>query len=168
VVLISAGLLFRETVEPQLEFIASRFTRAFDTGYDAALEARAQLRSDYFDHLDEWWLFGYYRYDGTYPHNIVLEAWIRFGLFGFILFGGIVVAILKLFSTARLFPGSAILSVIALQGLFTFINAQTSLCLEFERTLWGACGTGIILLMIGRVKQARGKQYDKGFLGQAG
>ena len=152
VVLILIGLFFRETLESQLEFVENRFTQAWKAGYDASMEGRAQIRGDYFDHLDEWWLFGYYRYDGAYPHNIFLEAWIRFGLFGFVICGGVVVAILKLLSMSRLSP-RAILSVITLQGLFTFINAQTSLSLEFQRTLWGACGTGITLLLIGTLNK---------------
>jgi hypothetical protein len=167
VVLIAIVFPFREALEPQLEFVETRFIRGLEIGYDASMELRAQVRSDYWDHLDEWWLFGYYRHDGVYPHNIFLEAWIRFGVFGFLIFGGVVAAIVRLVSMSRVSPNSAILSVVTLQGLFTFINAQTSLSLEFQRTLWGACGTGITLLLIGKVKHTHTAQYAKSFIGRA-
>lgn len=168
VLLICIVFVLREALEPQLEFVESRFTRAVETGYDASMEARAQVRADYLDQVNQWWLLGYYRYDGVYPHNIFLEAWIRFGLLGFVIVGGIVASMLRLVSMSRLAPDNAILSVVTLQGLFTFINAQTSLCLEFERTLWAACGMGVTLLLIGEIKEGRSTRYAKSLVGRAG
>ena len=167
-ILFAVCVLFRETLEPQLEYVENRFTEYADTGSDVSMEQRAQLRSDYLDHLGEWWVLGYYGYDGTYPHNIVFEAWLRFGLFGLAMCAGVVVASRKLLSMARFHPGTCVLSVISLQGLFTLISAQTSLSLQFQRTLWAACGAGITLVAIGKCKHARSMQEARGSVGRRG
>ncbi len=92
----------------------------------------------FFNHYDDMF-FGMYNYN-SYPHNIFIEIFMRWGLFGSILFYVIVKMTklnLKIFINERIYSFNFLVSVLF---FYCFLQSLTSLSLEMNKFMWFCLG----------------------------
>lgn len=143
-IFICAPILFNSLgLGDQLSYVTARFQGISSDEVDTSILERQFIRNFYFENFDHWWLTGYQGYKGVYPHNIFLELWVRFGIFGLILSLGLINIIWRLVRLIFVFQTNELIILLALPTLFNIINAQTSLALEFNR--WLLLGVGFVL-----------------------
>lgn len=123
------------TIELQLEYIQARFLGLFEGG-DASSQIRMDDVDTYFSKLDEFWLTGMPGYDGLYPHNLLLDFFIRYGIYGLTLSIFLYFFTLAAMVKYRALPINRYNLAISSLFFFTFLNAQVSLTAEFMRGYW--------------------------------
>lgn len=129
----------------QLAFLQHRFDRAFNYwNEDNSILARENTLRFYAERFSYWWFGGYYGYTGIpYPHNILVELWLRFGLIGFLGCVGLLWMGWKLVGIVWNASSNGPAMLLVLPAFFNFINAQTNLSLEFNR--WLYLGVGFVI-----------------------
>ncbi|MFT6735024.1 MAG: hypothetical protein ACJAS9_003227 [Polaribacter sp.] len=122
----------------QIELLIRRVSSLSETGDDVSSRARFNILNNYFSNFDDFWLIGISDYSGLYPHNFFLDFFIRYGLYGVVLSLTVYFLVIKVtvnFQKTLVTPlHSSLFAVV----LFSFLNAQTSLTLEFMRFFWFA------------------------------
>jgi len=142
-----------ETLAPRLELLRDRFTIESEGDIDPSLEERRALRDTYFSQIERLWFSCLSGYDGGYPHHFFLEFWIRFGIVGLAMAIAAALLIGALHLRQWKYDFSPTVFLILLQGIFTLLNAQTNLALEFQRNLW--CAVGVSAGLIVEERRAR-------------
>jgi hypothetical protein len=136
-------LIFLFGLGEQFQYIISRFEGLDPSVIDESILQRQYIREFYFKTIDNWWFTGFYGYAGNYPHNVFLELWIRFGIFGLCLAFGLFFLTLKLLKFIFIASANASVMIFAVPTIFNLFNAQTSLSLEFNR--WLLLGVGFMI-----------------------
>jgi O-antigen ligase len=141
-----AWLTFSSLGQGQAQFYLNRL-EFLGTGRDMAANARMETWQYYDDQFFSWVLLGYRNYAGNYPHNFFYEFWLRFGLVGLgaSIFSGWVIVRTFLLMWRQPMPPLAYAMIGVL--LFGFINAQTNLALEFNRSFWLGIGFAVTLVV---------------------
>jgi hypothetical protein len=116
-------------------------------GNDGAANARLVTWQLYAEQFSSWALLGYRSYAGDYPHNFFYELWLRFGLLGLAasLFTAWVVTRAVFLMWRQQLPPLFHVAIGIL--LFGFVNAQTNLALEFNRTFWLGVGFAVVIVI---------------------
>lgn len=136
--------------DEQIEYLIRRISSLSSHEDDASSIERIESINIYFHNFDSFWLSGIPGYSGSYPHNLLLDFFIRYGLYGlaiavFLYFGFIRI----IFNHKKLVSGHFEAALFSL-FFFTFLNAQVSLTAEHLRGFWIALP--YFLLMLSRKK----------------
>lgn len=132
-------------ISSKLEFMVDRFTSLFDfiseKEQDRSIDDRALMYNNFYENWGDY-LFGQYNYIG-YPHNIYMEIFMRWGVFGFVLMFLITKYFLKaktLINKPYLTGSNKIIFLMATFFVFSVLQSLTSLNLEMNRSLWLSLG----------------------------
>jgi len=153
-------LSFSQFAQEQAQFYLGRI-EGLGSGLDNAANARLVTWQNYAERFSSWVLLGYRGYAGPYPHNFFYECWLRFGLIGLgasLFVFWLVVRSLLLLWRQQLHPLACVMISVL---LFAFLNAQTNLALEFNRTLWLGIGFAVSFVMV-RSSSFRGRPIGQG------
>ncbi|WP_428820436.1 O-antigen ligase family protein [Microbulbifer sp. MCCC 1A16149] len=122
-------------IKEQFVNLVDRFLRVSD-GDDQSTNARSIIVSYYFEHFWDFVFLGFPGYAGPYPHNLLLDFFVRFGLYGLLL---VVFIYLRSFLVIFRFKNvirEPVLVLISSVTIFSFLNAQMSMTAEFLRFYW--------------------------------
>lgn len=147
-IIISAFVLLAKNIpfiNSKLEFLTDRFISLIDffseKDYDYSIDDRTEMYNHFYKNWQEY-LLGKEDYIG-YPHNIYVEIFMRWGLFGLPLIFIITKYFfksLKLISRNILESQYSIVFLLASLFFFSFLQSLTSLNLEMNRSLWLSLG----------------------------
>ena len=129
----------------KLEVMTERFLSLFqfflENEQDISVSERSIVYDEFFNNLGDY-LFGKYKYL-DYPHNIFLEIFMRWGIFGlpliFLLIKNLFKSI-KNITNENLKGNNSLLFLFSALFLFSFLQSLTSLNLEMNRSLWISLG----------------------------
>lgn len=106
---------------------------------DPSLKERNELQQEFFVNYDDM-LFGQ-QYYKPYPHNQIIEIFMRWGVFGIPIF---LISVFSIFKALRLvfqqIPKDSLNFLIISIFIFTYFQSMTSLSLDNNRFLWMGFG----------------------------
>lgn len=107
-----------------------------------ASSGRLEIWGYFLEQIGSWWFMGLKGYNGLlYPHNSIIEAGVRFGLFGIpiiILLGMVLRKIFLHWKAGILLdPIDVAVSVVF---IFCLLQSMTSMSLDMFRALWASAG----------------------------
>lgn len=133
----AAALLSSEAIIDQAYFVLARFESLVqDAAGDASTSERLAIWRDYISRFGEFWLVGLPGYSEPYPHNLLFEMWLRFGLPGFLLASITIITVVKVIARARSHSYTPMDYLFVSLFLFGFTNGLFNLSLEANRAFW--------------------------------
>ncbi|MEI6864952.1 hypothetical protein [Flavicella sp.] len=151
-------LTFKDNVilQDKIDDVSNRFESAFDhlqgINTDASLQERSSLQSDFYEDYDQM-VFGYEGYK-PYPHNQIIEIYMRWGIFGIPV---LLISLLSFIKSIR-YPSRKDFSQVSFSYLiisvffFSYLQSMSSLSLEMNRMLWFGFGFFITELFKRKIK----------------
>lgn len=144
----------------RMEFLLNRFLPTFYwfrgddfISADDASSGRFSIMRSYFSSFFSWFILGYRGFRETYPHNILLEFWVRFGFVGLF----VSYKILRLFIDIirvnwQLYELDFFDRFMAGVFIFSFLQTLTSMRIEHVVPMWSSC---IYLFLIFKDREPR-------------
>ncbi len=132
-------------IEFKVRFFWDRLLSLFDFFDGSQKDLSINERTKVYGEFSENWrnyFFGKYNYIG-YPHNLFLEIYMRWGVFGipliYFALRTLIFSVMGIYR-ARSNEKVDLIFLFSILYLFSFLQAQTSLSLEMNRTFWLSLG----------------------------
>nr|WP_010133606.1 O-antigen ligase family protein [Microbulbifer agarilyticus] len=133
--LLSLLIVQNDLIREQFLNLMDRFFR-LSGGDDQSTTARGMIVSHYFQYFWDFMFWGYPGYQGPYPHNLLLDLFIRFGLYGLAIAGFVYFRAFLVIVNLKKIVCDPVLALISAAVIFSFLNAQISMTSEFLRFFW--------------------------------
>lgn len=126
-----------EYYSENISYLLNRFTLNDGESIREFTSERDIIWGYYIEQFDDFWLLGLPRYGNyIYPHNLFLEAWVRFGLVGIVAAIALTVSIVVSVVRSVFVEFDELEKLLVVLGVYAFLNAQFNLSLDLNRILF--------------------------------